>query len=227
MISYFRIKENKGSHELRHRTKKKMFDKAKEKYISKKQWIFIHGAEGSGKSRHLEKLKEKADLVWKKLEIIHIKNTDSISEILHKALGEEAEKYLDIETDDGQEITLDTKKQYIQIEALVQKSKSSVVIIDNIDKFTGKKLEILKDILHNCKIAVYTASSEDMINRTIRKIIYKRVGKNINDISLKSTTSKDATNILFGMFIIALFIAGMPEVAMVVMGARMLSKGAK
>jgi hypothetical protein len=101
-----------------------------------------------------------------------------------------------------------------------------LMIIDDLDKVTGKKLELTKDLLRNCKRYVITARSEDNINRTLRNIMFKRKMK-ITKVQLSSKASVDATNILFAMFIVVLFVGGLPEVAMLVMAGRMITKGTK
>ena len=118
------------------------------------------------------------------------------------------------------------KKQYVKFEALVEKAKKSVLIIDDIDKITGKKLELTKDLIRNCKRYVVTAKVEDNINRTIRNIMFKRRMK-ISTVQLTSKASVDATNILFAIFILGLFVGGLPEMAMLVMAGRMVTKGTK
>jgi len=47
----------------------------------------------------------------------------------------------------------------------------------------------------------------------------------ISTVQLTSKASVDATNILFAIFILGLFIGGLPEAAMLVMAGRMVTKG--
>jgi len=122
------------------------------------------------------------------------------------------------------EDVIDVSKQYVKFEALIEKVKKSVLIIDDLDKITGKKLELKKDLIRNCKRYVVTAKGEENINRTIRNIMFKRRMK-ISTVQLTSKASVDATNILFAIFIIGLFIGGLPEAAMLVMAGRLATKG--
>ena len=46
-------------------------------------------------------------------------------------------------------------------------------------------------------------------------------------ILLTSKASVDATNILFAIFIIGLFVGGMPEVAMLIMAGKLVMRGTK
>lgn len=196
----------------------------------------IFGIEASGKSHKLATIVRNADALWAKETKIIFKASDSLSEMLYKNLDgdEETQKLLvtsplalSCAGDDGEEFEVfDVKKQYIKFEALQEKAKTSVLIIDDIDKITGKKLELTKDLLRNCKRFVVTSKSEENINRTLRNIMFKRKMK-ITKVQLSSKASVDATNILFGMFIIGLFVGGLPEVAMLVMAGRLVTKGTK
>lgn len=233
-IKYFKFKKRPGGHRhLYLREKNNVYDKPKETYISKKGSLIIYGIEASGKSHKLITIVKNADALWAKETKIIFKATDSLSEILHKNLDgdEETQKLLITEEHDLDDIEdindlIDVKKQYIKFEALNEKAKKSVLIIDDIDKLAGKKLELVKDLMRNCKRFVITAKSEDSIHRTIRNIMFKRKMKT-HTVQLTSKASVDATNILFAMFIIGLFIGGLPEAAMLVMAGRYTLKGTK
>ncbi len=209
-----------------------MFDKnPKEIYISKKGSLVIYGIEASGKSQKLKTIIAMSDQLWRNETKIIFKATDSLSEILFKNLeGDEETKELlfeeqeDMESLDMQRTLGAVKKQCVKFEALIEKAKNSVLIIDDIDKITGKKLELTKDLLRNCKRYIITAKGEDGINRTLRNIMFKRKMK-ISTVQLTSNASVDATNILFAIFILGLFVGGLPEMAMLVMAGRMVTKG--
>ncbi len=236
MIKYFRFKKHKqGTIQLILREKNTIYDKPKETYISKKGSLLIYGIEASGKTQKLSTIVKQVDNLWKNETKIIFKATDSLSEILHKNLDgdEETQKLLitseDIENlDDVEDLAdiLDVKKQYVKFEALNEKAKNSILIIDDIDKLNGKKLELTKDLLRNCKRFVISAKSEDSINRTLRNIMFKRKMK-ITTVQLTSKASVDGTNILFAIFLMGLLIGGMPEMAMMVMMGRFLMKGTK
>lgn len=225
MIKYFRIKKRDDGNYLYLREKHKKFDKAKETYLSKKQNLLITGIEASGKSARLHTVIKSADLLWKEEKII-FKATDSLSEIIHKNLPDEKEARCLLISEDGEELDLDTSKQYIKFQALVEKAKASILIIDDIDKLQGKKLELTKDLIKNCKRYVATAKSEDSINRTIYNLMTKKKQEIIR-VQLTSSASVDATNILFALFVLSLFVAGMPEAAMLIMAGRFAMKGTK
>ena len=233
MIKYFKFKKRpNGNRQLYLKEKKDIFDKnPKETYISKKGSLIIYGIEASGKSQKLRTIVNMVDSLWKNETKIIFKATDSLSEILYKNLdsNEETQKLLitnqpSLDDIECVEDLVDVSKQYVKFEALVEKAKKSVLIIDDIDKITGKKLELTKDLIRNCKRYVVTAKGEDNINRTIRNIMFKRRMK-ISTVQLTSKASVDATNILFAIFILGLFVGGLPEAAMLVMAGRMVTKG--
>ena len=231
MIRYFKFKKinSDGNRALYLKEKKDIFDKnPKETYISKKGSLIIYGIEASGKSQKLKTIVNMVDSLWKNETKIIFKATDSLSEILYKNLDndEETQKLLITNPHELEDIedVIDVSKQYVKFEALVEKAKKSVLIIDDIDKITGKKLELTKDLIRNCKRYIVTAKGEDNINRTIRNIMFKRRMK-ISTVQLTSKASVDATNILFAIFILGLFVGGLPEMAMLVMAGRMVTKG--
>lgn len=232
MIQYFRFKKKTDNLKVLYfREKRNVFDKKiKEKYISKRKSIIILGVEASGKSKLLARLVENIDFLFPKNFKIIFKATDNLAEILHKNLDgdEETQKLLitkNTEEEEKEIEILDIKKQYIKIEALKKKAKNNVIIIDDIDRLTGKKLEITKDLIRNCKIFIVTAKSEDKINRTLRNIMQKK--RKIERIQLRSESSVDATNVLFAMFVIFLLTAGLHEAALLVIAGRLLAKGTK
>jgi hypothetical protein len=231
MVKYFKFKKINadGNRALYLKEKKDIFDKKPtETYISKKGSLIIYGIEASGKSQRLKTIVSYADNLWQKETKIIFKATDSLSEILHKNLDsdEETQKLLITNPQEIEciEDMIDVKKQYVKFEALVEKAKHSVLIIDDLDKITGKKLELTKDLMRNCKRYVVTARGEDNINRTIRNIMFKRRMK-ISTVQLTSKASVDATNILFAIFILGLFVGGLPEAAMLVMAGRLATRG--
>lgn len=230
-MQFFRIKKvkDKNFKSLIFRERSKKYEKEKDTYISKVKPIIIYGKAAAGKSKELSKLFEQRNLIWdeNKYNFIWFSGTDSITEILHKNLTDEdsskfsdekLEEYLDFDIDLDEHIN----KQYIKLRILSEKSKSSILFMDDTDKLTGKKLEIAKELLRNCKNYIITSTDEHNINKTIRFILLK---KNPTIIDLNTSTSYDATNIVFVMFILGLFTTGMYEMAMLVMAGRFAMKG--
>lgn len=228
MIRYFRFKSQKGNakKDIILREKKSLFDKKPtEKYISKKGNIVLFGISASGKSKRLDSILEESKNIWKE-PIIYLKATDAISEIFSRNLDSEETRELLIATSEGEEVELDTGKQYIKMHALAEKAKKCVVIIDDADKLTGKKLELGKDLIKNCKRFVITTKDEQSLNKTLYRIIKAKRNKT-SYIQLSSKAALDASNILFLGFVIILLVSGAHEMAIIIMAGRFLMRGLK
>jgi hypothetical protein len=230
-MQFFRIKKVKDRNfkSLIFRERKRKYEKESDTYISKIKPIIIYGKAAAGKSKEISKLWEQKQEIWdqNKYNFIWFSGTDSITEILHKNLTDEdnakfseekLEEYLDFDIDLDEHIN----KQYIKLRILSEKAKKSILFMDDTDKLTGKKLEIAKELLRNSKSFVITATDDHTINKTIRFQVLK---KNPTIIDLNTSTSYDATNIVFVMFILGLFTTGMYEMAMLVMAGRFAMKG--
>ena len=230
-MQFFRIKKVKDRNfkSLIFRERKRKYEKESDTYISKVKPVIIYGKAAAGKSKEISKLWEQKQEIWdeKKYSFIWFSGTDSITEILHKNLTEEdnakfsedkLEEYLDFDIDLDEHIN----KQYIKLRILSEKAKSSILFMDDTDKLTGKKLEIAKELLRNSKNFIITATDEHTINKTIRHMVIR---KRPTLIDLNTSTSYDATNIVFVVFIISLFTTGMYEMAMLVMAGRFAMKG--
>ncbi|EMV9630886.1 hypothetical protein AADV40_001693 [Campylobacter coli] len=208
------------------RKKKTIFDKPKETYISKKSDILITGINASGKSKRLNSFLQNAKDLWKKEHVIFFHATDSLSEIFHRNLDndDETKRLIYGENANLNLENLDTSKNYLKIIALVEKSKNSTLIIDDLDKLNGKKLEMAKELLRNCKRFIATAKDEISINKTIGGILKGR-RKRLEVIALSSKASIDATNALLVLFVLALFATGLYELALLVTAGRIAMRG--
>ncbi|EKP0101043.1 hypothetical protein P1Z09_001885 [Campylobacter coli] len=195
-------------------------------FISKKSDILITGINASGKSKRLNSFLQNAKDLWKKEHVIFFHATDSLSEIFHRNLDndDEAKRLIYGENANLNLENLDTSKNYLKIIALVEKSKNSTLIIDDLDKLTGKKLEMAKELLRNCKRFIATAKDEISINKTIGGILKSR-RKKLEIVSLSSKASIDATNALLVLFVLALFATGLYELALLVTAGRIAMRG--
>lgn len=166
--------------------------------------------------------------LWKKEHVIFFHATDSLSEIFHRNLDndDETKRLIYGENANLNLENLDTSKNYLKIIALVEKSKNSTLIIDDLDKLNGKKLEMAKELLRNCKRFIATAKDEISINKTIGGILKGR-RKKLEIIALSSKASIDATNALLVLFILTLFATGLHELALLVLAGRIAMRGSK
>ncbi|ELP2574029.1 hypothetical protein SNS51_001750 [Campylobacter coli] len=226
MLHYFRFKKDGNCTKILLRKKKTIFDKPKETYISKKSDILITGINASGKSKRLNSFLQNAKDLWKKEHVIFFHATDSLSEIFHRNLDndDETKRLIYGENANLNLENLDTSKNYLKIIALVEKSKNSTLIIDDLDKLNGKKLEMAKELLRNCKRFIATAKDEISINKTIGGILKGR-RKRLEVIALSSKASIDATNALLVLFVLALFATGLYELALLVTAGRIAMRG--
>ncbi|HHW4060046.1 hypothetical protein [Campylobacter coli] len=222
-MQYFRFKKDRNTTKIILRKKKTIFDKPKETYISKKSDILIIGIHASGKSKRLNSFFQNAKDLWKKEHVIFFHATDSLSEIFHRNLNDEETKKLIYGDENG---SFDTSKNYLKIIALVEKSKKSTLIIDDLDKLSGKKLEMTKDLLKNCKRFIATSKDEISLNKTIGGILKSR-RKKLEIVSLSSKASIDATNALFVLFVLTLFATGLHELALLITAGRIAMRSSK
>lgn len=229
MIRYFRFKSQKNNpkKDIILREKKNVFDKnPKETYISKKGNIVLFGISASGKTKKLDSILSEAPNIWRD-SIIYLKATDAISEIFSRNLESEKEtRALILDSAEGEEVEIDTGKHYFKAHALAEKAKKSVVIIDDCDKLTGKKLELTKDLIKNCKRFVITTTSEKSLNPTLLRIIKSKKNKT-SYIQLSSKAALDASNVLFLGFVVILLVSGAHEMAIIIMAGRFLMRGLK
>ena len=229
MLKFLRFKKVKN-HKYKSiifREKYRYSNDMKERYIGKKISLLIYGLETSGKSKELNKIYDNKEVIFdmSKYSTIFIHATDSLAEIFYKNIDDvDTENYL-LSLDDEKQIEAEKNinKQFIKIEVLKHKANKSFLFIDDIDKFTGKKLEILKSLIRNCKKIYATAQSDKTINKTIYKMIEN---KKFNSISLKTTNSFDATNYALIALMVPFAISGQYAVVMMLLLAnRYLDKG--
>jgi hypothetical protein len=199
----------------------------KERYISKKVSLIIYGLETSGKSKELNKIYDNRNVIFdmSKFKTILIHSTDSLAEIFFNNIDDDdIEEYLlSLEDEKQDEAQKNINKQFIKIEVLKYKAKKSFLFIDDIDKFTGKKLEILKSLVRNCKKIYATAQSDKTIHKTIYKMIEN---KGFTSINLKTTNSFDATNYALIALMVPFAMSGQYSIVMMLLLAnRYLDKG--
>jgi len=229
MLKFLRFKKVKDRKykSIIFREKYRYSNDMKERYISKTISLLIYGLDTSGKSKELNKLYDNKDVIFdmSKYSTIFIHATDSLAEIFYKNIDDvDTEKYL-LSLDDEKQIEAEKNinKQFLKIEILKYKANTSFLFIDDIDKFTGKKLEILKSLIRNCKKIYATAQSDKSINKTIFKMIES---KKFNSINLKTTNSFDATNYALIALMVPFAISGQYMVVMMLLMAnRYLDKG--
>ena len=229
MLRFLRFKKIPGKkyRSIIYREKYRYSNDMKERYISKKISLLIYGLETSGKSKELNKIYNNKELIFdmSKYKTIFIHSTDSLAEIFFNNIDDsDIDDYILSLSDEKQiEAEKNINKQFIKIEVLKHKANKSFLFVDDIDKITGKKLEILKSLVRNCKKIYATAQSDKTIHKTIYKMIEN---KKFNSINLKTTNSFDATNYALIALMVPFAIAGQYGVVMMLLLAnRYLDKG--
>lgn len=221
-MKYLQIHRPKGRFPaLRIREKAHPFAPVKsEEYVRRGGIIEIFGVQASGKTRMIERIKEASKELWR-FPLVYIKATDSLSDIYSRNVGAPAksskagEQFLD---DD------DVSQIGDKWDILYEKATKAVVIIDDADKMSGKKLEICKELCRRAKRIVYSSQSDTSINQTLYTTIQRRKMKK-HTIRLSSTASYDASNWFLMALIAFLAFTGMPEAAVIIVMARLAMHG--
>jgi SpoVK/Ycf46/Vps4 family AAA+-type ATPase len=230
MIQYLQVKAHHASKNkfIVFRERNKKFDKkVKETYIPKKDSLILYGMNASGKTKEIKKIWNAKKDIWSKDTFIWLSAGDSLSEWLHVNLRDKdtinyAENNHEEFREHGLSIDREINKQYVKLQILANKAKGAIIFIDDIDHLSGKKLEIAKDILRECKQYMITADNEHGIDKTLLNILKKKKAK---EIDLTTEASYDATNVLVVMFIMTMFVTGQYELGALVMVARYMMKG--
>lgn len=227
MIQYLRLKynKNKTSKSILFRERNKVYSKRyKEKYIPKKNSILITGLEASGKSKMLLKLYEEKEEVYPKSKgFIYIKCSDSLSDWFRNFDETDVNSYLeDLDEDEVKTIEGDLKKQYMKIQILINAAKNKIIFIDDIDMVSGKKKEVLKDILRVSKLIIATSKDDKQMDKSIINFFYRTEH---TVIPLGTQGSYDATNYIFVSMLLVMVASGAYEVAAVVMMLRYGMRG--
>ena len=230
-MRYIRLKKLNPGSELRgivlRERSKKFSKKSKDTWVSKKQSILITGLAASGKSRELEKLHDaRADLYPKAKGFIKLSATDSLADwILKNVTPEKMAEYIESHQED--EVThaylaKNEKRQAIQLQALEHAAAGAVLFVDDLDRCTGKKKEVIKPMIKAARLVIATAESETSIDKTLGHMLKS---KRYNEITLNSSQSYDVTNAAIVSLIIMMLATGQYEMAMLIMAMRYAMKG--
>jgi hypothetical protein len=229
--------------ELYFREKSSKFaKKEKATYISKSKNILIVGEVASGKSKELLKLYKAKEIIYNTLNknnrFIYFDCNISISEILeiHETTLQKENKtlstkelqdklnHIDEDEDEDDLTQKQIKSLYARINKLEEYSYQAIIFIDDINKATGKKLEVLKKLIRNSKVWIITTKNDYTINKNLSKNMNLRNKDSYYKFNLISTQAVDATNVLFLIFIIFLIILGQTDMAILLMAGRFMLK---
>ena len=204
---------------------KKFSKKVDELYIPKTKSIVISGMHHSGKTRELNKLFESKETIFKQTNFVRIQGQDPFSDWYNQNIKKDDQrKFVESFKDQDDQITAeaDIRKQHIKIHNLIHRTTKSVLFVDDIDQVSGKKKETLKDLIRVSTIVICTCKDIKELDKTLSTMLYRM---QYTEISLKSDTSYDATNILFVMMVLGMLATGNPALAVLVMAGRYALKG--
>jgi hypothetical protein len=200
----------------------KMGKVVSEETISVTKPILVCGRHASGKTRWLKRLYDNANEVWAKQqgEALFFNSTASITEWKDQDVIKSWWNGNNLDKPWDKLSTHRREKALINYVGNVW----TVIFIDNLDKISGKKAEIIKIILSSSKSRIWVASSiaENRIAPSLRAITLKTKPQ---QFILSSPIAYDATNTLVMTACIILIMTGHIEAAIIVGFFRVLSRG--
>ena len=193
-----------------------------EKGISNKKPILVCGKAASGKTRWIRRMIINSPQIWPKLTapVISFDTNETIAEwrdqspIVEWWQKENPEKEWKKQTN--------PRKNKVVLEYVTQ--NWTIVFIDNVERLTGKKLDLVKEVLKESKSKIWVCSSvaENRINPSLRNFISKSTPQTF---TLNSPVAYDATNVLTALTCGVLVVIGWYQAAMVLGGLRVFGKG--
>lgn len=193
-----------------------------EKSISNKKPILICGKAASGKTRWIKRMIANAKEIWPKLTapVISIETNETIAEWRDQTPI--VEWWQKNNPENEWKKLPNPKRNKVLIEYFSQ--NWTIVFIDNIERLSGRKLDLVKEILKESKskIWVCSATAENRINPSLRNFITK---SNPQTFTLNSPVSYDATNVVVALACVVFVAVGWYQVAAVLAGFKMMSKG--
>jgi adenosyl cobinamide kinase/adenosyl cobinamide phosphate guanylyltransferase len=193
-----------------------------EKSISIKKPVLICGRAASGKTRWIKRLIATAPEIWRKLTapVIFLEANEAVTEWREQDGIIEWWKKNNPEKE-WRKIP-NPKKNKVLLEYVSQ--NWTVIFIDNIDRLTGRKLDLVKEMLKESKSKIWICSAiaENRINPSLRNFILK---SNPQTFTLNSPVAYDATNALTILACVIFVIIGWLQAAIVLAGMRMAARG--
>jgi hypothetical protein len=127
---------------------------SKETYIKKSNVYLVLGGKGSGKTRELLKVQKWADQLFNR-NGFYFNVLESMSDFYKRA---------GLESSD-----LRGLKSFEKNSLLIEKVKDQVVCIDNVDKASSQKKEVIKDLIRNSGVIFVSAEDLKQIDLSIVK----------------------------------------------------------
>ena len=203
------------------------------KYISNRKNILISGGFQSGKSRMIFKVwKERKNIWGADRGFIKLSGLGTIAEFVDTPTlrnfyntipkGDNAELIEFFNACEGREFK--RLRQHERIENLIfyVKHHNTVLVIDDANKLTNRKLEIAKRCIEHCRQFVIATSEEQRLATSLRTVV---MSSNLEHIRLDTNASYDVTGILVWLIVAACAVGGWYELALIMGGAKALASG--
>lgn len=204
------------------------------KYIKKTQNILISGGYHSGKSRIINKIwRDRREIYGKGVEFIKLSGFGTIAEYVEKPIlrdfynsipKKRTEKELIDFFNDNEGREFKRLRQHEKIENLILfvKYHKTILVIDDGQKLTNRKLEIVKRCIENCYRFVISTSEEQRLSTALRTMV---IGSDTQHIRLNTKASYDATAIFIYFLIAVCAVGGWYEMALITGALKALSSG--
>nr|VFJ94001.1 MAG: hypothetical protein BECKLFY1418A_GA0070994_103611 [Candidatus Kentron sp. LFY] len=194
-----------------------------EEPISRKRPILVVGAHGSGKTRWVERLHEKAKEIWGAkvpVEPLYLSGLTPLSAWMD---GGPVPNWWNGSKKKSEPLWYKLR-QWEKTDLLPRyvAETGAVVFLDDAHKLTGRKLDIAKRCLMPAKIWVVSSSQENRIPPSLR-IELMRSDPQVYELS--SDVAYDRTGAFIWIFVGMLLIAGFWELAIAVGGLKALAAG--
>ncbi len=188
-----------------------------EQKISVRQDVLITGAHQAGKTRWLSRMEEEAAGIWRNKPVVMLRVVNPLISWVHNdAISGFGEEML------GKPWT--KTRCWERSKVLVEwvRVNKAVVLIDDADKLSSRKLDIALQVLRVSGQAVVTASHENRLPVSFRMVLQSRNPQRIN---LKTDAPYDVTVVVVWFLSLAAMSAGAWQLAAVIAGLNMFKSG--
>lgn len=240
-MKFLNIRHNKGERKDGTKGAKLYFEEKSRKfgslisskYVSNRKNILISGGFQSGKSRMIFKVwKERRNIWGANRGFVKLSGLGTIAEFVDTPTlrnfyndipkGDNAELIEFFNANEGREFK--KLRQHERIENLIHyvKHHNTVLIIDDANKLTNRKLDIVKRCIEHCRLFVIATSDEQRLATSLRTVV---MNSNIEHIKLDTRASYDVTGIVIWLIVAACAVGGWYELAFIMGGAKALASG--
>lgn len=203
---------------------KKYGDVISEQYISRKHPVLITGAHNSGKTRWVTRLYQAAPEIWSKYPAPPL-FLDAVRPLSSWADAACVEQWWIKKQEND-----DTLKPWPKLKAWERQDKlaeyladnKAILFIDNAEKLTGRKTQIVKECLQVQRISVIAVSEEQRLPASLRHLVLNREPQIFR---LGTDTAYDGTHILVYFLCLVALGAGWWELSIVLGGLTAMSRG--